>query len=132
MVKIKLANRSRHNRNFYDNLIRTIAVEINIGSPSLNRDVELWSYRSVHDMEAEDFGSHVEKRGWDTPRKMLPEKTLDAIDAMLAVAVQQGFEGCCDKPRIMAFIKEYTDLTDCHLTALNEMQLTSWHRRFRQ
>ena len=132
MTIIKLANRSRSNRNFYDSLIRVIAVEINIGSTSLNRDMELWSYRPVYDMTAEDFGSNVEKRGWDTPRQMLPAKTLDAIDAMLVEAAQQGLEGCCDKPRIMAFIKEHTDLTDCHLTALNELVLSQWHRRCRE
>lgn len=123
---IKLANRSRKNRSFFDSLIRVLAVEINIGSDSLNRDLMLASYRPPQDMSAENIGSRVEKRGWDTPRDMLPKATLDAIDDMLAEARRQGLEGCCDKVRIAQFIIGHTDLTDCHTTALNEMEL---HRK---
>lgn len=112
---------------FFDSLIRCLAVEINIGSTELNRDLELPSYRSVYS-EGESLGSHVEKRGWNTPREMLSSKILDAIDDMLKEARRQGLECCCDKIKISQFLWEHTDLNSCHTVALNEMHLTTFHK----
>lgn len=128
--KIKLSNRSRKNREFYDALLRTLAVEINIGSTRLNRDLMLPSFRPIHDTTAEHIGSHVEKRGWDTPADMLPASTLDAIDNMLADAASQNMKDCCDKIRISQYLINQTDLTTCHLCALNELHLTTYHKKY--
>ena len=69
-----------------------------------------------------EFRSKGAFEGWITPREMLPKKTLDQIDAMLAAAKDAGLEGCNDKIKISRFILEHTDFTECHLVALNYME----------
>lgn len=123
MKKIKLANKSRGNRMFFDNLVKEIAICINVGYAAINRDLELPSYRGIRRRgeEATSHGSKVSSIGFDTPVGMLSRKTLDAIDLMLQEAKSLRLEGCNSRRRISDFIIEHTDLTDCHLCALNEM-----------
>ena len=121
---IKLASRSRKNRMFYDNLIMEMAICINCGDTTIYRDLEMPSYRGMGTRkcgEGIDMGNH-QAMGFDTPATMLPKQTLDRIDNMLQEAKQQGLNGCNSQRRIADFIMQHTDLTDCHLTALNQMR----------
>ena len=122
---IKLSNRSRKNRMFFDNLVRELAICIKCGDLTLNRDIELPSYRGkqtrCRDPKAVSL-TKTEAVGFDTPRRMLPEATLDAIDLMLSDAPRH-LRYYKSREDIADYIKQRTDLTDCHLTALNEMQL---------
>lgn len=95
---------------FFDNLIKEMAICINVGDTCINRDLELFSYRGKK-----------QNIGFDTPGGMLSDSTLTAIDLMLSEAMRQGLTGCNSRIRISDFIKQHTDLTDCHLCALNDM-----------
>ena len=121
---IKLANRSRKNRMFFDNLILELAICLNVGDTTLNRDLMLPSYRGIqtrcNDKEAISL-SKVAAVGFNTPRQMLPTPTLDAIDRALREAPPQ-LKGCGSIRLIKNYISAFTDLNDCHLTALNTMQ----------
>lgn len=123
MAIIRLANRSRSNRMFYDNLIKEIAICINVGDVKINRDIELFSYRGLQRRRREDaFGiSKTEAVGFDTPAGMLPVSVLDSIDLMLSSAKAAGLSHCNSRSVISNFIKMMTDLNDCHLCALNDM-----------
>lgn len=117
---IKIANKCRSNRMFFDNLIKEIAICINVGDTEINRELELPSYRGIKGRSGDSlcFGSKVSAIGFDTPSDMLSGKCLDAIDRMLRDAKQKGIN---TKQQIAELIKEHTDLTDCHLCALNGM-----------
>ena len=109
---------------FFDNLVKEIAICINVGDTSINRELELPSYRGIQRRGEDDtisHGSHVSAIGFDTPVGMLSRKALDAIDLMLQDAKSLRLEGCNSRRRISDFIIEHTDLTDCHLCALNDM-----------
>ena len=121
---IRLANRSRSNRMFYDNLVKEIAICINMGYPSINRELELPSYRGISSRKGEDvidIGNNHAAIGFDTPAGMLPPAVLRAIDGMMEEAKKEGLAGCGSRRTISDFIISHTDLTDCHLSALNEM-----------
>ena len=121
---IRLANKSRSNRMFFDNLIKEMAICINCGYTSINREIELPSYRGIHRRKEEgtiDTGNNHQAIGFDTPSKMLSLSTLNSIDYMLEEAKSKGMAGCNSRRMISAFIIAHTDLTDCHLCALNEM-----------
>ena len=124
---IKLANRSRKNRVFFDNLIRELAICLNTGDTYLNR--ELLSPVYVNHAHAgakagEETYSQVNCSSgtmFKPLRDILPAKLLDDLDAMLANA-PACLKQCDSRPPIGNYIKQCTDLTDCHLSALNEMQ----------
>jgi len=121
---IRLANRSRCNRMFFDNLLKEIAICINTGAKGINHDIELPSYRGVSRRKEEgviDMGNNHQAIGFDTPSQMLSRGTLRAVDAMVAEAASLGLAGCGGRQKISDYIKSKTDLTDCHLCALNEM-----------
>ena len=125
---IRLANRSRKNRMFFDNLIKEIAICINVGYTTVNRTVELPSYRGLQrrkDEDVIDIGNNHQAIGFDTPEDMLSPSLLRSIDGMLAEAKAEGLSGCGSRLQISKFIQEHTDLTDCHLCALNEMMSLS-------
>ena len=134
MSKIKLANRSSKNRMFYDNLIKEIAICLHCGDRILNRELQLPSYRGTNtrlkDKEAISLTKN-EAMGFDTPRDMLPVATLDQIDRMLSEAPCRLMR-CKSREPITEYIKQRTDLTDCHLTALNELQRFNQHNPFSQ
>lgn len=120
-AKINLANKSRANRMFFDNLIKEIAICINVGDMAINRDLELPSYRGKSRRKGNDvvdIGNKSQAIGFDTPAGMLSGKCIDAIDEMLRTA---NLKGCNSRQQISDFIKQHTDLTDCHLCALNGM-----------
>lgn len=122
--KILLANKSRKNRMFFDNLIKEIAISVNTGDTMLNRDIELPSYRGRQRRKEEgviDTGNNHQAIGFDTPGTMLPPATLKALDEMLAEARDKGLTGCNSRRVIADFILCRTDLTDCYLCALNDM-----------
>lgn len=121
---IALAAKSRKNRMFFDNLIKEIAISINVGDVTLNQNLELPSYRGMQRRKEENvvhIGSNHQAVGFDTPRSMLTHTTLCALDALLGEAKDKGLKGCGSRQRIADFIISQTDLTECHLTALNEM-----------
>lgn len=121
---IRLANRSRCNRMFFDNLLKEIAICINTGAKAINHDIELPSYRGMSRRKEEgviDMGDNHQAIGFDTPSQMLSRGTLRAVDAMVAEAASLGLAGCGSLQKISDYIKSKTDLTDCHLCALNEM-----------
>lgn len=121
---IRLANRSRCNRMFFDNLLKEIAICINTGAKAINHDIELPSYRGMSRRKEEgviDMGDNHQAIGFDTPSQMLSRGTLRAVDAMVAEAASLGLAGCGSRQKISDYIKSKTDLTDCHLCALNEM-----------
>lgn len=121
---IRLANKSRKNRMFFDNFIKEIAICINVGTTSLNRDLELPSYRGIHRRKEEgviDIGNNHQAIGFDTPAQIFSPTILSAIDRMLEQAKLHGLTGCNSRRLISDYIMRYTDLTECHLSALNEM-----------
>lgn len=120
---------------FFDELIRSIAVEINIGSACINRDLILPSYRGINtrlQCEENISISKTEAMGFNSICEILPQKMLDQIDVMLAEACRKKLEGTCSIMVIRDFLKEHTDLNDCHLTSLNELELTTFHRIIRK
>ena len=108
---------------FYDNFIKEIAICINVGDTRVSRDIELPSYRSIQHRSKGCLvhNSKVSAIGFDTPSQLLPSSVLDRIDEMLQEAAEQGLTHCGSRGIISDFIMSYTDLTECHLCALNEM-----------
>lgn len=124
---IKLANRSRKNRIFFDNLIRELAICLNTGDTSLNRELLSPTYVNHSHANAVDNKETYFRITRDSGMLMkplgdiLPCKLLDQLDAMLASA-----PACLKRSNSRSLIGDYliqsTDLNDCHLSALNEMQ----------
>jgi hypothetical protein len=108
---------------FYDSLIKDIAVCINVGDTRINRDLEHPSYRGIQRRKQEGTisQSNVSAIGFDTPDRMLPSSVLNNIDDMLQEAKRKNLTGCNSRRQISDFIMQHTDLTDCHLCALNDM-----------
>lgn len=125
---IRLEKMSSKNRAFVDALLRVLAVELNVGSKELNRELEVECYASTFDTGADNIGLNVAKRRWVRIGDKLSARCMAEIDRMLA---DGALEGCCDRIKISDYIIANSDLTDCHLTALNEMELTNYHRRWR-
>ena len=123
---IHLAAKSRKNRMFFDNVIKDIAICINIGQESIDPDLDMGlpSYRGRNRRNEEgvtDIGNNHQAVGFDTMRQMLSPATVRAINDMLSLAKAEGLANCCDRRKISDFIQTHTDLTDCHLCTLNEM-----------
>ncbi|MBP5776716.1 MAG: hypothetical protein J6W56_04110 [Prevotella sp.] len=108
---------------FYDSLIKDIAICINVCDTRINRDLEHPSYRGIQRRKQEGAicQSNVSAIGFDTPAQMLPPSALNNIDDMLQEAKRRNLTGCNSRRQISDFIMLHTDLTDCHLCALNEM-----------
>ena len=109
---------------FFDNFIKEIAICMNVGDTKVNRDLELPSYRGFQrrkEKDVIDMGDNHQAIGFDTPAQMLSPTILTAIDKMLEKAKYDGLKGCNSRLLITDYIKRHTDLTDCHLCALNEM-----------
>ena len=122
--KISLANKSRKNRMFFDHFIKELAICINTGACRVNRDIELPSYRGIQARKLPgviDYGNNHAAVGFDTPGTMLNPKTLNALDNMLCAAKEVGLTHCNSRKRIQYFLLAHTDLTTCHLTAINDM-----------
>ena len=125
--KIKLANRSRTNRMFFDHLIRELAICINVGDMALNREQLVPTYvkhsqaRELVENEyyiqiTRDTGCLYQPLG-----QILPSKLLDQIDKMLQQAPHH-LKGSHSRKLITDYLSSCTDLTDCHYSALNLMQ----------
>ena len=126
MQKLKLSARSRKNRILYDFLARDLAINLNCGEKQLNRDllaptyvnhahatnIITWNYCQV----TRDSGCFYRPY-----RELLPKKTLDDLDALLAEAPPE-LKHCGSRRMITDYLSQRTDLADCHFSALNEMQ----------
>ena len=109
---------------FFDSFIKELAICINTGACRVNRQLELPSYRGMHERLLHgviDYGSNHAAVGFDTPGTMLNSKTLTALDNMLCAAKEKGLTHCNSRKRIQDFLLAHTDLTTCHLCALNGM-----------
>lgn len=129
--KVRLQNTSRKNRMFFDSLIRELAICVYLGDTSLNRSLELPSYRGPHNFDAPGtvyIGNNHAAVGFDTPGGLLSPRCLAGLDAMLAAAEAGGLKGCTEA-ECRAFLLASTDLTDCHLSALNEMSIFDEKKR---
>jgi len=126
MKKIALADKSRKNRVFFDNLIREIVICLNCGDTVINRELELPVYachkyaRTANGDDkyfqiTRDSGMFFKPLG-----EVLSEKYLDSIDQMLREAPSE-LKLCGKRALITSYISEVTDLTDCHFSALNQM-----------
>lgn len=127
MDKIKLANRSRKNRVLFDFLVLELVVEINLGTISLNRDLLIPTYvNHAHAGSLSEADNYVQLNR-DTgcqfvPQgEALPSNLLAALDKMLREAPAK-LKGCRSRKMITDYLRQHTDLTDCHFTALNKMQ----------
>ena len=119
MQKLKLANRSRRNRRFYDSLIRELYFLLEHGITELNRDLILPSYNGPHGVITDECIQNPEDAwDFDTPRTMMPETMLDAIDQMLRDAPSL-LKGCGNRKIITDYLNSRTDFNSCHFTALN-------------
>ena len=125
---IKLANRSRKNRVFFDQLIRMLAVELHLGSDELNR-FHLMPVYVCHSHARETAHSeHYIQLNRDSGClyqplcEVLPAALIDQLEALLTDA-PANLKGSKSKTLIGDYLKQHTDLTDCHLSALNEMRL---------
>lgn len=124
---IKLANRSRKNRIFFDHLIRELAISLNLGDDSLNRKQLVPTYVS-HEYSGKDSdcGNYIQlnsKTGclYVPLSDVLPASLLDSIDDMLRHAPLE-LKGSGSRKLITAYLSKCTDLNDCHYSALNSMQ----------
>lgn len=124
---IKLANRSRKNRIFFDHLIRELAICLNEGDTSINRGQMAPTYVN-HSMagtvtDDENYIQLNRDTGclFQQIEKILPVSILDALDDMLWQAPPE-LKGSCSRKLITKYLTQCTDLTDCHYSALNMMQ----------
>lgn len=124
---IKLANRSRRDRVFFDMLIRELAICLNTGDTSINRELLSPVYvNHAHAGAAADDETYFQiTRNSGIQFKplcdILPDKLLGKLDHMLANA-PACLKQSDSRQLIGDYIKQCTDLTDCHLSALNGMQ----------
>ena len=113
--KIALANKSRSNREFFDWLIRVLADELNIGGKELSGDLILPSW--------------IIKITWTDPdgKKWFFGKVSDFLSKKVIKDLNNMLESADLKNaglyKIRDFLLQHTDLTDCHLTALNDFEL---------
>lgn len=124
MQKLKLANRSRKNRIFYDFLILNLAVELNLGSKALNRDLFAPTYvNHIHaaNPNADNYCRVTRDSGclFLPYREILSKKMLDDLDVILAEAPPELYH-CGSRKMITDYLSQRTDLTDCHFVALNQ------------
>lgn len=124
--KIALANRSRKNRIFYDFLVRDIAINLNLGEKQLNRDLLAPVYANhSHAANLNDVNYCQVTRDsgcfYLPYNKILSKEMLDQLDAILAEAPPE-LHHCGSNKMITDYLRQRTDLTDCHFTALNIMQ----------
>lgn len=125
MKKIALANRSRKNRVFYDFLIRDLVVNLNCGEKQLNRDLLVPSYAShahAANLNAENYCKVTRDTGcfYKPYTEILSKVILDQLDALLAEAPSE-LNHCGCRKMITDYLRQRTDLTDCHFSALNPM-----------
>ena len=115
--KIALANKSRSNREFFDWLIRVLAVELNVGGKELSANLIIPSY------SAKILYCDPDGKAWCFAKvsDYLSKKTINELNNMLKSAALKN-EGLF---KIRDYLLENTDLTDCHLTALNDFRLTN-------
>lgn len=128
MVKIiRLANRSRKNRIFFDHLIRELAICLNLGDTSLNREELVPTYCNHSQAGKVAFDENYIQLNRDTGClflplvNVLPGSVLDTLDEMLLQAPPE-LKGCRSRKLITEYLSQHTDLTDCHYSALNQMQ----------
>lgn len=125
--KIKLANRSRTNRMFFDHLIRELAVCLNVGDTALNREQLVPTYvnhaQARELVEDENYIQITRDTGclYQPLAQILPCKLLDQIDEMLQQA-PHNLKGSNSRKLITDYLSSCTDLTDCHYSAMNLMQ----------
>ena len=125
MHKLQLANRSRKNRIFYDFLILDLAINLNCGERQLNRDLLVPTYvNHAHASDLRDDENYIQL-GRDNGclyhpyREILSRKMLDCLDAVLAEAPPELYH-CGSRKMITDYLRQHTDLTDCHFVALNQ------------
>ena len=127
MKTIPLANRSRKNRIFFDHLIRELAICLNVGDTSLDREVLVPTY--VNHLHA---GMVAKDEYYIQPNRdtgclflplgdVLPSSLLDRLDEMLANA-PANLKRCGSRKLITDYLSQCTDLTQCHYSAMNQMQ----------
>ena len=125
---IKLANRSRKDRIFFDQLIRMLAVELHLGSDELNRfhlmPVYVCHSHARETAHSEHYTQLNRNSGcsYKPLCEVLPAALIDQLEALLADA-PANLKGSNSRKLIADYLKQRTDLTDCHLSALNEMRL---------
>lgn len=125
-MMIKLANRSRKNRVLFDFLVLELVVEINLGTTSLDRDLLIPTYvnheHAGNLSEADNYVQLNRDTGCQfVPQgEALPSNLLADLDKMLRKAPPE-LKGCRSRKMITDYIRQHTDLTDCHFTALNQM-----------
>ena len=127
MQKLKLSARSRRNRMFFDNLIRELAICLNVGDTALNRE-ELFptyvNHAQAGELVNDEYYIQINRDTGCLFRplaELLPNKTLDDLDALLAEAPPE-LKHCGSRRMITDYLSQRTDLADCHFSALNEMQ----------
>lgn len=125
MEKLKLANRSRKNRIFYDFLILYLAVELNLGTKAINRDELMPTYVShahAGDVRNDEYYVQITRNSGCIYRpchEILSKKMLDQLDAILAEAPLE-LNHCGSRKMITDYLSLRTDLTDCHFVVLNQ------------
>ena len=124
---IRLANRSRKNRIFFDHLIRELAICLNVGDTSLDREVLVPTYVN-HSMAGKvrnnEYYCQITRDDgilFLPLYDILPSDLLDRLDEMLANA-PANLKRCGSRKLITDYLSQCTDLTQCHYSALNQMQ----------
>lgn len=126
MKIIPLANQSRKNRVFFDNLVKELAICLNTGAESVNRDLQLPVYichsHAGQLANGDEYFQITRDSGmtFKPIGEVLGKTTLDAIDHMLREAPPL-IRHSNNRTLITNHLSAFTDLTDCHFTALNEM-----------
>lgn len=126
MQILKLSNRSRKNRIFYDFLILDLAISLNGGEKQLNRALLAPTYvNHAHAANLNDgcYCQVTRDSGcfYRPYHEILSKKMLDQLDVILADAPPELYR-CGSRKMITDYLSLRTDLTDCHFVALNEMQ----------
>lgn len=115
-MMIKLQNTSRRNREFMDSFLRYLAVEMNIGSTEINGDLLLNSYTPKFEFDGKLYN-------WASINQILSKRAIKGINDMLCLAKTENIRNG-GIYRFREFIMDNTDLNDCHLTALNDFNLS--------
>lgn len=116
---MKFQRKASDNRVFYDNLIRVLFVELNLGGTELNPDLILPTYHAMADPAVlRELGER--QPHWCTIAHIIGQRGIDFFDQLLRNA-PADLKGCRDLTKIRGYLKSATDFTDCQLTAANAL-----------
>ena len=136
--KILMQNKSRKNRIFYDFFIRYLYCLLFNGETKLDIDMLVPTYvsqmRAKRFIDTEYYRENYHQLNRDTGELLVPMRTLLTTKLIneLTTFLEQApphLKFCRDKCKFDEYFFQRTDLTDCHLSAVNEDMMMFDKRR---